>query len=200
MSSANAARKLIYFGAFLLICALLILMGTFYPVLREEVKYVVETSRIEGPQEITPVNTDFAIVIPKIGANAPVIPNVDPLNSYEYQYKLTKGVAHAEGTRLPNQKGNMFLFAHSAGNFYDAGKYNAVFYLLTKLEKDDEVRIYYKGESSEYRVVNKKIVEADAVQYLNTSRGDTLTLMTCWPPGTTLKRLIVTAEKATTKK
>lgn len=164
--------------------AVIILLLTFFPVIKEEVKYatVKKTS-----SEIKPVDTDFGIVIPKIGANAKVIANVDPYNAKEYQWALTKGVAHAKGTRF-------FIFAHSSGNWYDANRYNAVFYLLSKLEKGDKIFLYYRGQKITYAVAEAKVVSSTAVDYLTKGTDNsTLTLMTCWPPGTTLKRLIVVA-------
>jgi len=150
---------------------------------------------------IQPINTDFGIVIPKILANAKVVDNVDPYNSQAYQIALTRGVAHAQGTAYPGHAGNIFIFAHSSSNWFTANRYNSVFYLIDKLEKGDEVDLYYKSKKYVYRVFEKKIVEASAVSYLTgrlkpTPTEDTsiLTLMTCWPPGTTLKRLIIQAK------
>ncbi|OGK14130.1 hypothetical protein A3H80_04715 [Candidatus Roizmanbacteria bacterium RIFCSPLOWO2_02_FULL_37_19] len=187
---------LIYFGILLIVIACAIFLFTFFPVIREEIKYQTITTK-DGTQKkvIRPVDEEFGIVVPKIGANAKIIANVDPYTEKIYQRALTKGVAHAKGTVTPDKVGNMFLFAHSSGNFYEANRYNSVFYLLTKIEKGDSIYIFYKGEKYTYKVTNKKIVQAEAAQYL-LSRGKkkTITLMTCWPPGTTLKRLIVTAE------
>lgn len=63
------------------------------------------------------------------------------------------------------------------------------------MEKGDEILLYYNKEKFKYQVTDKKIVDASEVKYL-TGTGDkkTITLMTCWPPGTTLKRLIVIGE------
>lgn len=194
------------FGGFLTVLACVIFILTFYPVIQEEIKYRLQTSQGDiivrdsnsdeqyGPDVLVmdPVDTDFGIVIPKIAANAPIIPNVNPYNSQVYQRQLTKGVAHAAGTPLPGKGGNTFLFAHSAGNFYEANRYNAVFYLLSKLEPEDEIDIFYKGEKLAYTVTSTQIVDPESVEFLKPkSAGDTITLMTCWPAGTTLKRLIV---------
>ncbi len=197
MSSTAAKNRkksnpLLYAGIVLILAGLWILLLTFYPVIQEEVRYTVIK-----PKVIAPVDTDFGIVIPKIGASAKVIANVDPYNERDYQRQLTKGVAQAKGTALPNQNGNVFIFAHSAGNFYEANRFNAVFYLLTKLEKGDEVDLYYKGTKYQYKITDKKLVDATDVSYLSRGKEKILTLMTCWPPGTTLKRLIVVAHLTT---
>ncbi|KXK09401.1 MAG: Sortase family protein [Microgenomates bacterium OLB23] len=131
----------------------------------------------------------------KIAANAKVLKNIDPINPTVYQRALTKGVAHAKGTVLPGEGGNMFLFAHSSDNFYNANRYNSVFYLLNKLEPGDEIYIYYEGVKYTYTTTKKKIVNPEQVSYLR-GKGtqEKLILMTCWPAGTTLKRLVIEAE------
>ncbi|TXH00552.1 MAG: sortase [Candidatus Moraniibacteriota bacterium] len=142
-----------------------------------------------------PVDTDFRIRIPKINADSHVVADVDWQDSRVYQRALTKGVAHARGSALPGQTGNVFLFAHAGANPFEALRYNAVFYLIDKLEAEDRIDLWYQGKHWVYQVTNTKIVRADEVSYLNgDSTKPTLTLMTCWPAGTTWKRLIVLAE------
>ena len=190
---------LIFIGLCFLVAGVVIPILTLYPVLKEEIKYKVITNpkNAQKKAKIKPINTDFGIVIPKINANAKVIANVNPYHEDIYQKALTQGVAHAEGTSLPGQIGNTFIFAHSSGDWYTANQYNSVFYLLNKLNINDEIVIYYQNFEYKYRVIEKKIVEASEVDYLTRkSAVKTVTLMTCWPPSTTLKRLIVVAELA----
>lgn len=143
---------------------------------------------------LVPESTDFGIVVPKIGANARIIPNVDSANERDYLAVLKKGVAHALGTAFPGEGGHVFLFAHSTDYFWNVGAYNAVFYLLGKLDKNDEINIFYKGQRFVYRVVDKTIVDPSQVEYLTRKTNkEFLTLQTCWPLGTTFKRLLVFA-------
>lgn len=175
---------------------LILIYLIYFPVAKEEIKYQVR--RIENKkEEITPPNKDFSIVIPKIGAVAPIVANVDPTDPKKYLPALNQGVAHAMGTALPDEKGNTYLFAHSTDAFYNVGKYNAVFYLLGKLQPGDEVDIYYRGNLIKYEVYDKKVVSPDSNRYLGTILPDekTLTLQTCYPPGTTFKRLVVLAKQ-----
>ncbi len=188
---------LIALGLISIVSAIIIFVATFYPVIMVELNYQLKQTQggLEVKRVIIPKDSDFGIVIPKISANSKVIPNVDPYNNIEYQVALTKGVAHAMGTSLPGYAGNVFLFSHSSVNFYEANRYNSIFYLLDKLEKGDEIDLYYKGGKFKYLVTDKKTVGAEEVKYLS---GDgskkTVTLMTCWPPGTTFKRLLVIGE------
>lgn len=147
---------------------------------------------IPEPLTISPLSTDFGVVIPKINANARVIANVDAGNQGVYTEALRRGVAHAAGTVYPGQVGNTFLFAHSVGNFWEVSRWNAVFYLLRELAAGDEVDLFYLGRRYVYVVYGKRVVDPSEVGYVATQANfPMLTLQTCWPPGTTLKRLLV---------
>ena len=177
----------------------LLLVGLIYsPVIREEARYRLATvkSSFQKNQEIIPVDKEFGLVIPKLDINVKVFPNVDANNPQEYLPLLAKGVAQAKGSQLPGQEGNVFIFAHSSDTPLNATRYNAVFYLLNKMENDDEVFIYYQENKYLYKVREKKILSpAKMGDYLKTLKGKTLTLQTCYPPGTTLKRLLIVTQE-----
>ena len=202
-----------YLGIFLLLLGFTVLLITFYPLLSSYLNYYLVppdmtipveivsedediTTDIKKDTEIIYVDSTFGIYIPKIKANAPVIANVDPYNEETYTNALYKGVAHAKGSSFPDRSGNVFLFAHSAVNFYEQRKFNIYFYLLGELEKDDPIYLSYNGEIYEYEVLDNKRVNPDQIQYLDTYMDeDTLTIMTCWPAGSDFKRVIVTATR-----
>lgn len=166
--------------------------------------YSAETSQDEqgfgdlentGGEIITPIDTNFGIVIEKINANARVVANVDPSDEKDYTQALAKGVAHAKGTTFPGQKGNIYLFSHSVDAPWNIVRYNAIFYLLSKLETGDRVIMFYQGKRYDYIVFDKAIVNPDDTHYLTDSYEESiLTLQTCDPPGTLLNRLIVRAK------
>lgn len=146
-----------------------------------------------------PINKDFGILIDKIDVNAPVVADVNSADYNDYINALKKGAAHAKGTAYPGQgvdgNNNVFIFAHSTLNLWDVPRYNAIFILLNKLEPGDRITTFYKGLRYDYIVDSKKIVEADDVKYLTEPSSEhILTLQTCDPPGTNLRRLIVTAK------
>lgn len=195
------ANALILLGCLICISSVALLLLIFYPVIKEEIRYFLSSKSktvalisTEKEDIIAPIDTKFGIIIPKIGANAHVVKNVDPNNEAIYQKALTKGVAHALGTSFPGESGNIFLFAHSSVDFYIATQYNAVFYLISKLEKEDSIALFYNGQEYLYKVSDKKIIAPTDVSSL-TGKGsqNTLTLMTCWPPGTTISRLLIIA-------
>lgn len=204
----GSSNILIQIGVSLIIIAVVLAVFFFYPIIFLEGEYILlsgttksdvvlvdnrtNAQKMGQRPKIIPVDKEFGIVIPKIGANSKVVSNVDPTDPDIYQNALTMGVAHAKGTPLPGQIGNTFLFSHSSSNFYDATKYNAQFYLLNKLEKGDTFHLVYDYRILTYKVTSTEIVNPEDVKYLNsTSSMHTATLMTCWPPGTSLKRFLV---------
>jgi sortase A len=146
-------------------------------------------------QELIPKDTNFSIVIPKIGASATIYPNVDPNNPEEFLPILAKGIAHAKGSVFPGMKGNVYLFAHSTDNWWNVGRYNAVFYLLKDLQAGDEIVIFFENQRYEYKVAYTTVADPTDVGYLTASHAgeSRLVMQTCWPPGTTWKRLYVIA-------
>lgn len=146
-------------------------------------------------EPLVPKDPQFSVLIPKLGANEQVISNVDAANEEEYMNALQKGVAHAAGTAFPGEGAHVYLFAHSTNTFSNVSRYNAVFYLLYKLETGDEVNVYYRGVRHIYSVVSKAVVDPSEVSYLTRQTdGEFLTLQTCWPPGTTSQRMLIFAE------
>lgn len=211
LGNTGTSNIFIQMGVSLIIIGLVLACFFFYPIFYLESKFILLTGdpkaevvlqdyrtaqqKIGQSQTIIAADKNFSIVIPKLGANSKVIANVDPFEPLTYQNALTLGVAHAKGTAFPGQIGNTFLFSHSSVNFYEATKYNADFYLLNKLKKDDIFYLVYDYKIFKYKVTSSTIVDATDVKYLDNSvQGKTATLMTCWPAGTSLKRLLVQGE------
>lgn len=203
-------RLLTFLGLGLVTLGILALLFSYGSIAYQEIAYWSRSQQLltntttnnqsisaDSPSSvpITPIDSSFGIVIPKIAANAPVVANVDPYDSANYQKQLSKGVAHARGTGLPDEDKTMFLFAHSSGDILMAQRYNSVFYLLNKLSEGDQIDIYYQNQPHPYQVTAIKTVSPDSIDYLANISDTDLILMTCTPPGTTWKRLLVMAKK-----
>lgn len=200
-------------GILLLLLGIIFLIVTYKPLIFAYLSYIFSPTKetpsivtstsneeisttIKSTTETVIVDDSFGIYIPKIKANARVIPNVDPTNKDAYNSALQSGIAHAEGTTFPNQHGNTFLFAHSAVNFYEQRNYNVYFYLLNELHLGDEIYVSYENIIFKYAVLETKLVDSTDTKYLGKYMDeDTLTLMSCWPAGTDWKRIIVIATR-----
>jgi LPXTG-site transpeptidase (sortase) family protein len=112
-----------------------------------------------------------------------------------------KYLGHYAGTALPGEVGNVFLYGHSVVPFFfNPDNYKTIFSNLHKLENNDVIEVEYNGKSYKYKVFEKQILSPEEVNPLATLtpaylNEKTLSLMTCTPPGTTLKRLIVGAKQ-----
>jgi sortase A len=211
---SNFLRVISYLSLFLLALAVLLAAIIFYPVAKEELKYLLLPKEMSLPvstrqellkkqeenpmvKALVPVNEDFGIVIPKISANVKVIPEVDSQDPAAFKWALTRGVAHVQGTALPSRSGNTVIFSHSSANFWEASRYNAIFYLLSNLETGDSIYLFYQGEKYHYLVAEKKKVKPEEVSLLEKNTPEkTLTLIAGWPPGTILNRLVIIAKPA----
>ncbi|MDP3948719.1 MAG: sortase, partial [bacterium] len=104
------------------------------------------------------------------------------------------GVAHYNGTAKPGEGSNVFIFGHSSFFEADPGKFKEIFKELNLLEKNDEIIAWNNNKKYKYKVTEKKIIEPNETQYLLPTSSEQLTLMTCYPIGSTAQRLIVIAK------
>jgi len=110
--------------------------------------------------------------------------------------KLFDTLIHYPGTALPGGYGNTIIFGHSVlPTFYSPGDYRAIFSLIPTLEKGDKILVDFDGMQFTYTVEDyfeKKPEEIDILE----QRFDRqlLSLVTCVPPGTYLRRGIIVAQ------
>lgn len=136
-------------------------------------------------------SSNGTLVIGKINVNVPIIWNVEEDKILD---ELNNGVAHYKGTSLPGNGGNIFIVGHSSNYFWIKSDYNNIFALLNKLIKGDRIEIIENSKTYTYEVQDKKIVSPDQVEVLNSTNKEVLSLMTCWPIGTNINRLVVLSE------
>ena len=150
--------------------------------------------------EISP--PDNRLIIPRLGIHAPIktVENIDlklkDWNKIEgkIQDTLRDGVVNFPGTARPGEKGNAFITGHSSYYPIFPGRYKDVFALLPEIEIGEEIEVWQNQQKFIYRVSDKREISPDNTDVLNTTDDSRLTLMTCTPLGTALRRLIVTAQ------
>lgn len=129
--------------------------------------------------------------IEKISITAPVIWNIEENDIIE---NLINGVVHYKGTSLPGEGGNVFITGHSSNYFWVKSDYNNIFALLDKLVVGDKIKVRKGKINYYYKVVETKVIKPSEVGVLQDTNKELLSLMTCYPVGTSLNRLIVQAE------
>ena len=177
----------------------------FKPLIEKKLERVIRIERssvsalegktIEPSPSPKPEIKNFYLTIEKIGLiGAQVIPDVDPGNDHEYKHYLKYGLVHAKTTAFPGQGKMVYVFGHSTDYPWNISKINALFYQIEKLENNDQIKIEYNGRHYLYYVFDKKIVVPDQVNLIEKEVDkDILVLQSCYPPGTTWKRVLLFA-------
>lgn len=142
----------------------------------------------------------FELQIEKIKLRAPIIAGVDDTNKENYLKAIENGVALSKNqAKSPTYLGNMFIFGHSSYYRDKPGNYKEVFKDLHKVAKNDLISIQFQGKTYSYKVKESKQVGVKDFSIIIPNRDNprlkTLTLMTCWPIGSTEKRWVVLAEQ-----
>lgn len=147
---------------------------------------------------------DDRLIIPKLNINVPIVvpPNAALMQEdwkrleEDIQAGLQNGVVHYPGTARPGQAGNFFVTGHSSYFPWDPGQYKSVFARLHDLNVGDEYWVFYNGDRYRYVIQEEKEIKPSDVSVLDQPVNKRMsTLMTCTPVGTTLRRLIITAQE-----
>lgn len=144
------------------------------------------------------VSQDPRLIIPKINVDVPVLYDVGTDHDSQMA-AMEKGVAHFPipgANSHPGEIGNTVLSGHSSNDLFDQGDYKFIFAQLDKLNIGDTLYANYKGTRYTYIVTKKEVVQPTEVNKLiyDTDKP-VMTLITCTPLGTSLERLLVTAEQ-----
>jgi LPXTG-site transpeptidase (sortase) family protein len=133
----------------------------------------------------------FYLSIKKLGIEKALVEtNANHLNPDD-------ALGHYPNSALPGQTGNAFVFGHSVlPMFYNPRNYKAIFSTIDRLDVGDEIVVEYNNLKYKYLVEGqqiKKPIDVDPLaefkpRYLNES---TITLMTCYPAGSKVMRLLV---------
>lgn len=143
--------------------------------------YFVTTYKPQGERP-----REFYLSIPRLKIKR-ALARVDNLNFYD-------NLSHFPGSAIPGDVGNSFITGHSVlPQFNDPKNYRAIFTKLSDLEVGDDVYVDLNGQTLRFVVQYAKVVDPKDVSVLLpiSAAGRNLTLMTCVPPGTSTKRLIV---------
>jgi sortase A len=109
---------------------------------------------------------------------------------------LKKSLVQYPQTSLPGQLGNSVIFGHSVlPQFFNPKSYLTIFSTLYRLKQGDEIFVDYDNIRYRYLVEEMYEVQPTDLSVLEQRfDGRYFTLITCSPPGTYLRRLVVKAQ------
>ncbi len=114
----------------------------------------------------------------------------------DFDADLKKGLVHYPGTVLPGEVGTSYISGHSSGYLWDKSPYKQVFAILGQVKDGTSFSITVTDNSGA-KVIYHYVVERrgeyaadDQAQFVNTA-DSIVALSTCWPVGTTARRLVL---------
>jgi sortase A len=130
----------------------------------------------------------YTIAIPKLGITSALV--------HTNNTDLKKSLIQYSGTAMPGDLGNTVIFGHSVlPQFFNPQNYLTIFSTLYLLHLGDNIQVTADGATYTYKIVDMYEVQPDDLTPLaQTYDSSYLTLITCTPSGTFLRRLIVKAQ------
>jgi sortase A len=142
------------------------------------------------------------LMIPKLNVEVPVVfgsaTDVASMN-----IAMGNGVANfsvAGANAKPGEVGNFVISGHSAGNVYQNTNYKFIFSGLPRMVDGDLIYMDYEGKRYVYKMIGHTIVNPTDVKVLAQIAKDhpdkpLITLLTCYPLGTSRQRYIIYGEQ-----
>ncbi len=147
--------------------------------------------RLYIPKLATELDVDYEVQRRQSGESSGELHN-------RFQAALTDSVVHYPTSALPGQGHNAVIMGHSGGNIFSPGSpnYKFAFSRLRDLNTDDLLVLNYQRRQFVYKVYEKRVVLPSEVSVLRRApRDHSLTLITCDPPGSNVRRLVVFAQQ-----
>jgi sortase A len=131
--------------------------------------------------------SEYLLSIPKINVENAVVSTTS--------YDLEKHLVQYAGTVVPGENGTAVIFGHSTlPQLYKKDNYKTIFANLHKVKVDDTLIVSVGDVKYTYTIYAIAITEAEDTNMFSQSFDNSyITLVTCTPPGTLWKRLIVRA-------
>lgn len=128
---------------------------------------------------------EYSISIPKLKITDAMVSTVDT--------DLAKHLVNFDGGCTPPDKGNCVIFGHSTlPQLYDPKNYKTIFANILNLKVDDTIIVNVNHIIYTYKIFSISVIDPDDTSVLAQTFDDSyLTLITCTPPGTVWKRLVI---------
>ncbi len=144
--------------------------------------------QVHAEEEKKPQKVDqYLLSISKLGIENAQVSTVD--------YDLSKNLVHYYGPENPIERGTSVIFGHSTlPQLFDPTNYKAIFATVHTLQVGDEFSITVEGQSYTYQIFDISITTPEDINIFAQSTDNSyITLVTCTPPGTIWKRLVLRA-------
>lgn len=154
---------------------------------------VTSTPNPVGVQAASAFKNDW-LYYPKLSISAPVEWYVQ--GAGDANKLMANGLVHIKGTATPEIPGETVIAGHSSYYSWAEGDYKTVFAPLVKAQNGDNIIVKRNGTTYFYNVSDIHEISGsdDYAAKIGGNNNKSITLMTCVPVGTTLRRLIISAD------
>ena len=155
-----------------------------------------EITAVDPTVTLTKVSAENKLIIPKLNVDVPLNFGV---SVNDVMAAMNNGVVHYRingASAYPGEIGNFVVMGHSAGDVYSTNQYKFIFSGLERLEEGDIIYVHYNSVRYTYKMVGREIIWPTEVSKLVIETNKPMmTLVTCWPLGTSRQRLLISAEQ-----
>lgn len=144
--------------------------------------------QLSDADEQTQKVTEYELSVPSLNIENRKVSATDfDLSKHLVQYFTT--------SKSPVEKGTSVIFGHSTlPQWFDHENYMTIFARLHLLKNGDELILTVNGKEYTYSVYAISVMNADDPNIFSQAYDNSyITIVTCTPPGTTWKRLVVRA-------
>jgi sortase A len=137
-----------------------------------------------GNKNMSPVSF-YSLTISSISLENAMVSTIDT--------DLSSHLVHFPGTSIPPEKGTAAVFGHSTlPHLYNRNDYRTIFAKIHNTKIGDLITVTVNNTLYNYRVFDIQVTDAHDSSYLTQNYDASyLYIITCTPPGTTWKRLVV---------
>lgn len=142
---------------------------------------------VEAPEQEEKKVDSYLLSIPKLKIENAEVSTKD--------YDLANHLVQYFGTALPGEPGTAIIFGHSTiPAWFDPKNYKTIFATLHTIKVGDEIDATVDGKSFKYKIFSIEITTPEDTNMFSQSFDHSyITIVTCTPPGTIWKRLVVRA-------
>ena len=135
-----------------------------------------------------PAVSFYSLSIPGINIENAIVSTIDT--------DLKSHLVNFNGTAVPPASGTSIVFGHSTlPQLYNPKDYKTILANAHMLKVDDNIIVSTNNSQYTYKIFSITIVEPEDTSVLSQDySGSFLTLITCTPPGTIWKRLVIKAQ------
>jgi len=143
------------------------------------------------------------LIVPDLDINVPLIdiPSMgeEDFENGNFDEELMNGVVKYPTTAAPGSQGNSLIFWHSSSEWWKHNEYGFIFRNLPRLQPGQKIQVIWNGQLTTYEMIERKVVNPkDVWNYYHEFVRDWeyyLTLMGCYPIGSSSQRMMVVAKK-----